>query len=149
MCRIQNELFYMKLWEICFHGEKEMQERKHIMPGSLFQKRKNRKIAKRIRTHIHVEMIAEEIAFPMGILSPVAVWLGKMGFVVTEREPWFGSKDRITFLHDEIGQRQVKIPKLNDRIPRVFGKNKGIRIKFQEFRYESILIGGMSVGITR
>ncbi|MCR2050529.1 hypothetical protein NSB25_25170 [Acetatifactor muris] len=33
---IQKELFYMELWKICFHSEKGMEKRKHIMPGGLF-----------------------------------------------------------------------------------------------------------------
>ena len=33
--------------------------------------------------HIHVEVVTEKIAFPVGIPSPVAVWLGVMTFAVT------------------------------------------------------------------
>ena len=58
-------------------------------------------------------------------------------------------KDRVALLHDGISQGEVKIPELNDIIPGVFGKDKGIRIKFEELGYESILVGGMAAGITR
>ena len=35
--------------------------------------------------HIHVEMVAEEIAFPVGVPSPVAVWLGITAFAAAGR----------------------------------------------------------------
>ena len=60
-----------------------------------------------------------------------------------------GAKDRIALLHDGISEREVKIPELDDIIPGVLGKGKGIGVKFEEFGYESILIGGMAAGITR
>ena len=44
------------------HGEKGMEKRKHVMPGSPFQKRKYGKVAVRIGCHVHVEMVAEKIA---------------------------------------------------------------------------------------
>ena len=67
----------------------------------------------------------------------------------TGREPWFWSKDGVTLLHDGVSEGEVKIPELDDIIPSVFGKDKGIGIKFEELGYESILIGGMAAGITR
>ena len=63
MCRIQKELFDVELREIRLHGEKGVQEGKHIMLGSAFQKRKNRKVINGIGSHIHVEVVAEKIAF--------------------------------------------------------------------------------------
>ena len=33
MGRIRKEFFYVELREICFHGEKGMEKRKHVMPG--------------------------------------------------------------------------------------------------------------------
>ena len=53
------------------------------MLGSPFQKRKYREIAAGIGSHIHVEVAAEEMAFPVGVPSPVTVRLGKMAFAVT------------------------------------------------------------------
>ena len=32
--RIQKEFFHVELREICFHGEKGMEKRKHVMAGS-------------------------------------------------------------------------------------------------------------------
>ena len=58
-------------------------------------------------------------------------------------------KHRIAVLHDGIGQGQVKEPELDDKIPGGFGKRKGIRIKFKEIGYESILISGMTAGVNR
>ena len=55
------------------------------MPGSPFQKRKYREIAVGIGGYIHVEVVAEEIAFPMGVPSPVAVRLGIMAFAAAGR----------------------------------------------------------------
>ena len=55
------------------------------MPGSPFQKRKYGKVAVRIGCHVHVEMVAEEIAFPMGVPSPVAVGLGIMTLAAAGR----------------------------------------------------------------
>ena len=59
------------------------------MPGSPFQKRKYREIAVGIGGHIHVEVVTEEIAFPMGVLSPVAVWLRIMAFAAAGRTAVF------------------------------------------------------------
>ena len=73
----------------------------------------------------------------------------QIGTQHTGRKPWFGAKDRITLLHKGISQGKIEIPKLHDIVPGAFGKHKGIRIKFQEIRYESILIGGMAARITR
>ncbi|WP_050642001.1 MULTISPECIES: hypothetical protein [Clostridia] len=67
----------------------------------------------------------------------------------TRGESWCGSKDRITVLHNGICQGKIEIPELYDIIPCAFRKPKGIRVKFQEIGYESILIGGISAGITR
>ena len=47
-----------------------MEKRKHVMPGSPFQKWKNREVAVGIGSHIHVEVVTEEIAFPVGVPSP-------------------------------------------------------------------------------
>ena len=86
---IQKEFFNAELRKVCFHGEKRMQKRKHIMPGSPFQKGKYREIAVGIGGHIHVEVVTEEIAFPMGVPSPVAVWLGIMAFAAAGRTAIF------------------------------------------------------------
>ena len=86
---IQKEFFNAELRKICFHGEKRMEKRKHIMPGSPFQKRKYGEVAVGIGCHIHVEVVTEEVAFPMGVPSPVAVWLGILAFAVTGRTAFF------------------------------------------------------------
>jgi hypothetical protein len=44
-----------------------------------------REITVGIGSHIHVEVAAEEIAFPVGVPSPVTVWLGIMTSAVTRR----------------------------------------------------------------
>ncbi len=59
---IQEELFNAEFWEVCFHSKKGMQEGKHIMVGSPFQKREHREVAIRIGSHVHVELVTEEIA---------------------------------------------------------------------------------------
>ncbi len=82
---IQKEFFNTELRKVCFHGEKGMQKRKHIMPGSPFQKRKYREIAVGIGGHIHVEVVTKKIAFPMGVPSPAAVWLRIMAFAAAGR----------------------------------------------------------------
>ena len=86
---IQKEFFNAELRKVCFHSEKRMQKRKHIMPGSPFQKRKYREIAVGIGGYIHVEVVAEEIAFPMGVPSPVAVRLRIMAFAAAGRTAFF------------------------------------------------------------
>lgn len=82
---IQKEFLNPELRKICFHRKKGMQKRKHVMPGGPFQKRKYGKVAAGIGSHIHVEVVTEEIAFPMGVPSPVAVRLRVMAFAVTGR----------------------------------------------------------------
>ena len=59
------------------------------MPGSPFQKRKYREIAVGIGGYIHVEVVAEEIAFPMRVPSPVAVRLRIMAFAAAGRTAFF------------------------------------------------------------
>ena len=59
------------------------------MPGSPFQKGKYREIAVGIGGHIHVEVVTKKIAFPMGVPSPVAVWLRIMAFAATGRTAFF------------------------------------------------------------
>ena len=86
---IQKEFFNTEFRRVCFHSEKGMQKRKHIMPGSPFQKRKYREIAVGIGGYIHVEVVAEEIAFPMGVPSPAAVRLRIMAFAAAGRTAFF------------------------------------------------------------
>lgn len=64
-------------------------------------------------------------------------------------KPQSGAKHRIAFLHNGISQGQVKVPEPDGVIPGAFGMGKGIRIKFKEIEYESILIGGMPAGAIR
>ena len=59
------------------------------MPGSPFQKGKYREIAVGIGGHIHVEVVTEEIAFPMRVPSPVAVRLRIMAFAAAGRTAFF------------------------------------------------------------
>ena len=87
--RIQKEFFNVEFWKVCFHGEKGMEKRKHIMPGSPFQKREYREVTMGIGSHIHVEVVTEEVAFPMRVPSPVAVRLRIMTFAVTGRTAFF------------------------------------------------------------
>ena len=89
MGRIQEKLFNTEFREICFHCEKGMEKGKHVMSGSPFQKRKYREITVGIGSHIHVKVVTEEIAFPMGVPSPVTVRLGVMALTVTGRTAFF------------------------------------------------------------
>ena len=92
--RIQKEFFDAEFREISFHCEKGMEKRKHVMPASPFQKRIHREVAVGIGSHIHVEVITEEIAFPVGVPTPVAVLLGTMPLTVTGRTaPFFTATD--------------------------------------------------------
>ena len=86
---IQKEFLNTELRKVCFHGEKGMQKRKHIMPGSPLQKRKYREIAVGIGGHIHVEVVTEKITFPMGVPSPVAVRLRIMAFAAAGKTAFF------------------------------------------------------------
>ena len=65
------------------------------------------------------------------------------------REPWRRAKDRVAVPHDGIRLGKVEVPELHDIVPGAFGKHKGIRVKFKELGYESILKGGMTAGVTR
>ena len=73
--RIQQKLFNPEFRKIGLPGKKGMQEREHVMPGSPFQKRENRQVTVRVGRHIHVEVVAEEVTFPVGVPSPVTVRL--------------------------------------------------------------------------
>ena len=75
LSRIQQELFNPEIRKIGLHGKKGMQEGEHVMPGSPLQKRENRQVTVGIGSHIHVEVVAEEITFPVGVPSPVTVRL--------------------------------------------------------------------------
>ncbi|GML10107.1 hypothetical protein JSCD15_01080 [Clostridioides difficile] len=59
------------------------------------------------------------------------------------------SENRVALLHQRIRLGKIKIPELHDIIPGAFGKHKGVRIELKEIGYKSILIGGMSAGVTR
>ena len=58
------------------------------MPGGPLQEREHREVAVGIGGHEHVEVVAEEIAFPVGIPSPVAVRLGIMALAVAGVTPF-------------------------------------------------------------
>lgn len=73
----------------------------------------------------------------------------QIGTQHTGRKAWFRAKNRVTILHNGICQGKIEIPELHDIVPGAFGKHKGIRVKFKELGYESILIGGMSARIRR
>ena len=53
------------------------------MPGGPLQEREHREVAVGIGGHEHVEVVAEEIAVPVRVPSPVTVWLGIAAFTVT------------------------------------------------------------------
>ena len=72
----------------------------------------------------------------------------QVGAEHTGREPWMWPENGVTFLHNGIGEGKVEIPELNDVIPSVFRKSKGIGVKIKELGYERILIGGMAAGVT-
>ena len=86
---IQKEFFNAELRKICLHRKKGMQKRKHIMAGSTFQNREYREITEGIGGHIHVEVVTEKIAFPMGIPAPVAIRLRIMAFAAAGRTAFF------------------------------------------------------------
>ena len=58
------------------------------MPGGPLQEREHREVAVGIGGYEHVEVVAEEIAFPVGIPSPVAVRLGIMALAVAGVTPF-------------------------------------------------------------
>ena len=116
------------------------------MPGSSFQKGKYREIAVGIGGHIHVEVVTEEIAFPMGVPSPVAVRLRIMAFAVAGRtavfltiaDPFFsllrGSPDRsaVTGKSQMIRIDQPSVDGTIQELLFVETENKGKRI----FRFQ-------------
>ena len=67
----------------------------------------------------------------------------------TGRKPGFRSKNRVAVPHNGIREGKIEIPELHDIIPGGFGKDKRVRVKLKEVGYESILIGGMTAGVTR
>ena len=123
-----------------------MEKRKHVMTGSSFQKRKYREIAVGIGCHIHVEVVTEKVAFPMGVPSPVAVRLRIMAFAVARRtavfltiaDPFFpllrGSPDRsaVTGKSQMIRIDQPSVDGTIQELLFVETENKGKRI----FRFQ-------------
>ena len=123
-----------------------MEKRKHVMTGSSFQKRKYREIAVGIGCHIHVEVVTEKVAFPMGVPSPVAVRLRIMAFAVAGRtavfltiaDPFFtllrGSPDRsaVTGKSQMIRIDQPSVDGTIQELLFVETENKGKRI----FRFQ-------------
>ena len=73
----------------------------------------------------------------------------EVGAQHTGRKPWLRAKNRVAVLHNGISQGKIEIPELHDINPGAFRKHKRIRIKLKEIGYESILIGGMTAGISR
>lgn len=86
MCRIQDEFADMGFREEVPHGEIVVQKAMGIMPGSWTQKRKDGKIAFRIRGSEHVEIIAEIVTVPVRIPTDVAIRLmvNTIAFAVTD-----------------------------------------------------------------
>ena len=112
------------------------------MPGSPFQKRKYREIAVGIGCHIHVEVVTEKVAFPMGVPSPIAVRLRIMAFAVAGRtavfltiaDPFFsllrGSPDR-SAVTDKSQMFWIDQPSVDGTIQELLfveTENKGKRI---------------------
>ena len=85
---IQEEFLNVEFRKVGLHGEEGMQEREHVMPGGPLQEREYREVAVGIGGHEHVEVVAEEIAFPVGVPSPVAVRLGIMALAVVGVTPF-------------------------------------------------------------
>lgn len=73
---IQEELLDTEFRKVRLHGEEGMQEGEHVMPGGPLQEGEYREVAAGIGGHVHVEVVAEEIAFPVGVPAPVTVRLG-------------------------------------------------------------------------
>lgn len=80
---IQEELLDVEFRKVGLHGEEGMQEGEHVMAGGPLQEREYREIAVGIGGHEHVEVVAKEIAVPVGVPPPVTVWLGIAAFTVT------------------------------------------------------------------
>ena len=83
-----------------------------------------------------------EHAAPLGNGSNLKLQGKQIRAKHARRKPGFGSKDRIALLHNGICKRKVKIPELDNVIPRRFRKRKGIGIKFQEIGYEAAFFRG-------
>ena len=117
------------------------------MPGSPFQKGKYREIAVGIGGHIHVEVVTEEIAFPMRVPSPVAVRLRIMAFAAAGRtafflaitDPFFpllrGSADRsaVTGKSQMVWVNQSFLNRTLQELLLIETENKGKRIFLFEF----------------
>ena len=116
------------------------------MPGGPFQKWKHREVAVGIGGHIHVEVVTEEIAFPMRVPAPVTVRLGIMAFAsagsaavfLTIAVPLFallcGSPDRstVTGKSQMVWIDQSLLDRTNQELLLIKPENKGKRI----FRFQ-------------
>lgn len=116
------------------------------MPGSPFQKRKYREVAVGIGGHIHVEVVTEEIAFPVRVPSPVTVRLGIMAFAAAGKAAVFltiavllfallrSSPDRstVTGKSQMVWVDQSLLNRTNQELLVIQPENKGKRI----FRFQ-------------
>lgn len=108
-----------------------------------------RGIAEREATEEGIKGSLPEHAAPVSDGSHFQFQSKQVGAHHAGRKAWLRSKNRVTLLHNGIGLGKIEIPEQHDIIPGRFRENKGIRIKFKEVGYESILIGGMSARISR
>ena len=86
---IQEELPDVEFRKVRLHGEEGMQEGEHVMPGGPLQEVEYREVAAGIGGHVHVEVVAEEIAFPVEVPAPVAFRLGIKALTVTGKTALF------------------------------------------------------------
>ena len=106
-------------------------------------------IAKRETTEDGIKRSFLKHTAPEGDGSHFQFQSKQVGAQHTGRKPWLRAKNRVAVLHNGISQGKIEIPELHDIIPGAFRKHKRIRIKLKEIGYESILIGGMTAGISR
>lgn len=81
------------------------------------------------------------VGMPFGI-HRMCIWLLPKNFDI-------GGTVGVWAMNIIVGCLIGEVPELHDIVPSAFRKHKGIRIKFKELGYESILIGGMAARITR
>lgn len=144
VCGIQQELGNVVFREPCLHGEKGMQEGKHVMTRSALQHWEYWQVILRISSHKHIKMVAIKITVPGRVPSDIAVRLGKFAFTAAvllstgtdffkPRPGLCADRRPITGKRNVIWVDESFVNGTVEELLRIKAENKGERTAFRPF----------------